>query len=107
MYVGKISAQSYKSFCREFSTRTLFILVVFLTNILEVQWSTECSCVEIFPRCFLPIAQVDCIAQSFLASPFPPLEFAACSIAICYMFVLSCQDHTYLGVITEASDCEV
>ena len=62
MYVGKISAQSYQSFCREFSTRTLFILVVFLTNILEVQWSTECSCVEIFPRCFLPIAQVDCRA---------------------------------------------
>ena len=62
MYVGKISAQSYKSFCREFSTRTLFIVVVFLTNILQVQWSIECSFVEIFPRCFLPIAQVDCRA---------------------------------------------
>lgn len=78
----------------------------------------ECSCVEIFPRCFLPIARVDCraiaiyvyipcIAQSVLASPFPPLKFAACSIAIHYIFILSCQDHTYLGTITEERDCEI
>ena len=55
--------------------------------------------------CHIGLYTLYCSISS--SEPIPPLKFAACSIVIRYIFILSFQDHAYLGVITKARDYEI